>query len=104
MSEFAWILIGIVIGAGGLFAFTHAAGRSALARARAEANQIRDNARSEAANKSKEIELACKQEQLKLREQFEKENEAARRKLQEHEARLDKREDKIGRASCRERV
>jgi len=97
MTEIVWILIGIVIGAGGFFAFTQAAGRSALARARAEANQIRENAAAEAANKTKEIELACKQEQLKVREQFEKENEAARRKLQEHEARLDKREDTVDR-------
>src|SRR5687768_1585486 len=97
MTEIVWILIGIVIGAGGFFAFTQAAGRSALARARAEANQIRENAAAEAANKTKEIELACKQEQLKVREQFEKENEAARRKHKEHEARLDKRKDTVDR-------
>ena len=51
----------------------------------------------QAACKAKEIELAAKQEQLKLKERFERENESARKKLDEHESRLAKREDTLDR-------
>ena len=89
------LLIGVVLGAGGVFAFVQSSGKSTLARARTEADQIRDNARREADNKAKEIELACKQEQLKAKEKFERENETARRKLEELDQRLSKREDTL---------
>jgi ribonuclease Y len=95
--EIVWFIIGIILGAGGLFAFTHFAGRSALAQARTEADQIRENARQEAANKAKEIELAARQQQLKLKEQFEAEHETSRRKLDDQETRLAKREDTVDR-------
>ena len=89
------ILIGVLVGAGGFYALIQAAGRSTLTRARQEADQIRENARLEAANKTKEAELAFKQEQLKLKETVEREHAAARKKLEEHEARLTKREDTL---------
>jgi len=89
------VVVGIVLGGAGAFALLQTMGRGALARARTEADQIRDNARREAENKAKEIELAGKQEQLKAKEKFERENEAARRKLEEHESRLSKREDTL---------
>ncbi len=95
--QIAWLLIGIVVGGAGVFTFIHMAGKSALQRARQEGEQLRANAKLEATNKAKEIELQYRQEQLKLKEQFEKENEGARRKLQEHETRLDKREDVLDR-------
>src|SRR5687768_17113047 len=95
--EFAMLLLGIVLGAGGVFAFTHFSGKNALARARQEADQIRENAKQEATNKAKEIELTARQQQLKLKEQFERENEAARKKLEEHDSRLAKREDILDR-------
>ncbi|HYO11436.1 MAG TPA: ribonuclease Y [Tepidisphaeraceae bacterium] len=97
MIETLMLLIGLVAGAGGVLAFTHFAGRSALARARTEADQIRENARQEASNKAKEIELSARQQQLKLKEQFERENDSARKKLEELEARLTKREDVLDR-------
>jgi ribonuclease Y len=90
-------LIGLIVGAGGLYAFITMAGKSAIAQARTEADQIRESARREAENKAKEIELSARQEQLKLKEKFERENEASRRKLEEHESRLTKREDTLDR-------
>jgi ribonucrease Y len=91
------ILIGLLLGAGGAFAYIQMSAKSILARARAEAQTTRDNAKLEAENKAKEIELAFKQEQLKLKERFERENESARKKLDEHESRLAKREDTLDR-------
>src|SRR4051812_37692296 len=97
MSETIWALVGLILGAGGVLLFTHLAGRSALARARAEADQIRENARQEASNKAKEIELTARQQMLKIKEQVEKDQESARKKLEEHESRLSKREDTLDR-------
>jgi ribonuclease Y len=91
------ILIGLVLGGGGAFAYIQMSSRNALARARAEADGIRENARKEAENKAKEIELAAKQEQLKVKERFERENEGVRRKLEEQEQRLAKRQDVLDR-------
>ena len=91
------ILIGLILGAGGAFVVIQTLAKNTLARARTEADQLRENARKEAENKAKEIELASKQEQLKLKERFERENESARKKLDEHELRLTKREDTLDR-------
>jgi ribonuclease Y len=91
------VLIGLVVGAGAVFAFVQTSAKNVLARARAEGEQIRDNATREAQNKAKEIELAAKQEQLKAKGQFERDNESARRKLEELETRLSKREDTLDR-------
>src|SRR4051794_33264324 len=97
MAEAFMLLIGLAVGAGGVFLFVSMAGKSALSRARMEADRIRENARQEASNKAKEIELSAKQQQLKLKEQFERENETARKKLEEHDIRLSKREDTLDR-------
>src|SRR5947208_16830750 len=97
VAIFVGILIGLVLGGGGAFALIQTIGKNKLSRARAEADQLRENARSQAENKAKEIELAAKQEQLKLKEKFERENESARKKLDEHESRLAKREDTLDR-------
>ncbi len=97
MSYVLGVLIGLALGGAAVFAYLHLAARNAVARARAESEQLRENITKEAQNKAKEIELASRQEQFKLKEQFEKENESARRKLDEHEARLSKREDTLDR-------
>src|SRR5262249_16010817 len=73
------------------------AGRSALARARQEADQLRENGRIEATNKAKEIELTARQQMLKVKEQVEREHETARKKLEEYDSRLAKREDGLDR-------
>src|SRR4051794_15008563 len=92
-----WGLIGFIAGAGGVWAFIQFATKNMIARARADAEQMRQNAIKEAENRAKEIELAAKQEQLKLKSQFEREQETSRRKLEEHENRLSKREDTLDR-------
>jgi ribonuclease Y len=97
MNEIIWLFVGLIVGGGGIYALVQMQARSALARARADADQIRENARQEATNRAKEIELTARQQQLKLKEQFEKENESARKKLDEHEMRLSKREDTLDR-------
>lgn len=91
------LLIGLAVGGGAVFAFFQMSARNALTAARAEAEQLRENAVKEAQNKAKEIELSAKQQQLKDREQFERENQVALRKLEEHESRLAKREDILDR-------
>ena len=97
MDTIVGILIGLVVGGGAVFGLIQMTGRNLLARARQEAEQIRDNARQQATNAAKEIELAAKQEQLKVKEQFERETEAKRKELKEHEQRLSKREDTLDR-------
>ncbi|HVT90018.1 MAG TPA: ribonuclease Y [Tepidisphaeraceae bacterium] len=91
------LLIGLICGVLAVLAYFQFAGKSALARARTEGEQIQQNARREAENKAKEIELAARQEQLKLQEKFERESEVTRKKLEEQELRLDKREDTLDR-------
>jgi ribonuclease Y len=97
MPLLLWLIVGTILGAAGLYALLHFSGRNLLAANRSEAEQHRQNVIQEAQNKAKEIELAAKQDQLKRKEQFERDNDAARRKLEEHEVRLAKREDTVDR-------
>ena len=97
MTDAFMLLIGLAVGAGGVFLFVTMAGKSTLARARVEADQIRENAKQEATNKAKEIELSARTLQLKAKEQFERDHESARKKLEELESRLNKREDILDR-------
>src|SRR5437762_919595 len=55
--EVAYLLIGALLGGAGVFAFIHFAGKSALQRAHQEGEQLRENARLEATNKAKEMQL-----------------------------------------------
>ncbi len=91
------IVIGLFGGAAVVLGYFHFAAQSALARAVAEATQLRLNAIKEAENKAKEIELAAQQDHLKARSQFEREQESARRKFEDLENRLQKREDILDR-------
>jgi ribonuclease Y len=97
IAIFIGVVIGLLAGGAGTLVLIQTVTKNSLARARAEADAIRENAKKEAENKAKEIELLAKQEQLKVKERFERENESARRKLEEHEQRLAKREDTLDR-------
>ena len=97
MEYIIGIIIGVVIGGAGAWAFLQMTARNLVKSARIEADQIRNNASQEAQNKAKEIELTARQEQIKLKEQFERENESARNNLNAHEQRLSKREDTLDR-------
>jgi ribonucrease Y len=81
----------------GIYAFHISSGRRMLAATKVEAEKVRENARREAETKSKEIALAAAAEQMKIKEQLEREQTAIRRKLEEHESRLAKREDTVDR-------
>jgi ribonucrease Y len=92
------ILIGLaVVVVIGIYAFHITSGRRMLVTAAAEAEKVRENAKREAETKSKEIALAAASEQMKIKEQLEREQTAIRRKLEEHESRLAKREDTVDR-------
>jgi ribonuclease Y len=90
-------LVGIAVGCAGFWVVSRMAARSLIEQARKEADQTKANAQVEAENRAKAIELAGRQEQLKLREQFEKESEEARNQIKAQEVRLDKREDTLDR-------
>ena len=91
------LIWGIFVGGIAFWIFSKITARNLVAQAHVEAEQLRTNATTEAQNKAKEIELAGRQEQLKLKEQFEKEHEQARNQLKAQEIRLDKREDTLDR-------
>src|SRR6185437_16719054 len=64
---FVYILVGIIIGLAlgviGAVLYIRSAANNALASARNEAQQIKENASKEAQNKAKEIELTARQQQ-----------------------------------------
>jgi len=90
-------VVGAVVGAAVLFGLVQMLGRNALARARAEAQQLRENTIKEAQNKAKELELTAKEERQKLKAEVQRELEAERKELKELEQRLTKREDVLDR-------
>ncbi|HEX8915738.1 MAG TPA: ribonuclease Y [Humisphaera sp.] len=91
------VLGGLVAGAAAAFVYFQYAAKTVVTLARAEAERIKLEAQREAQSKAKEIELTAQQELLKVKNQSERETEAARRKLDEHEQRLTKREDILDR-------
>jgi len=93
----ATAVVAAVVGAAGLFIFIQMLGRNALAQAKLDAAQLRENTLKEAQNKAKEIELAAKEERQKLKVDLQKELEAERKELKELDQRLTKREDVMDR-------
>jgi ribonucrease Y len=91
------ILIGLVLGGGGAFAYFTYSARSIVNRSRDEGRQIVETATKEAQNKAKEIELSAKEQQQKLRVDFDKETANARIELKQLEQRLTNREDTLDR-------
>jgi ribonucrease Y len=90
-------VLGLIAGAVGANFWIQSQATGAIAMAKAEADRLRETGKLEAENKAKEIDLSAKQQQLKLREEFEKETEGERRKLADLENRLNKREDVLDR-------
>lgn len=90
------LLIGIGLGAltggTGIYVLLRLIGKNILIQAKNDADQLKRQAQLEAETRAKEIELSAQQKQLKLKEAFEAETAAARKKLDEQEARLEKRE------------
>ena len=98
---FVYVAIGLLLGAFaggiGLYFYLNTTGKKIVIQARAEAESIKENARREGENRARELELAGKQEQIKLRSQFDREVEGERKALKDQEARLAKREDTLDR-------
>jgi ribonuclease Y len=91
------IACGVIVGGALVLGILRVMGAGALARAKKESEQLRENALLEAQNKAQQLELSARQEVGKRREQFEKEIESARADLKNQETRLGKREDTLDR-------
>jgi ribonuclease Y len=87
------LLLGLIGGAIGIYAFLMASGRKIIALAKTQAETIITAAKLDAVNKAKEIELKARGDQMEARKQFEKETEGARNELKALDQRLTKRED-----------
>jgi ribonuclease Y len=87
------LLVGLIVGAIAVYVFLSMSGRKIIAQAKIDAEQVRATAKAEAENKAREMELKAKADQVKLREQFDKETELFRKEMRDHETRLTKRED-----------
>ena len=97
METALYLVVGLIAGAGVAVLAIKVMGNGALSKGRAEGEQIKNNAMAEAQNKAKEIELAARQEQIKRKEQFERDIEQKRNELKSLEGRLEKREDTVDR-------
>ncbi|HWB52757.1 MAG TPA: ribonuclease Y [Tepidisphaeraceae bacterium] len=91
------VIVGLFAGGAGVLVFIQTAGRNAIARARSEADSIRQNAQKEAENKTKELELAAREERQRLKSEADKQAESQRNELKALEQRLSKREDTLDR-------
>ena len=89
------LLVGLILGGGAVFLVLKKSASGILGKAAAEAEQLKQTAAREAESRAKEIELKTRQEQMAAKEQFERDQEANRRKLSELEIRLNKREDML---------
>ena len=87
------LLIGLIAGAIGIYAFLTVSGRKIITLAKVQAEVLLNTAKLEAGNKAKEIELKARGDQMEARKQFEKETEGARNELKALDLRLTKRED-----------
>lgn len=97
MLYMVWALIGLIVGAAGVYGLLMAMGKNIVQTAKKEAEQLRDTTRKQGETKAREIEFAAQQERLKLREAFECEAQAERKALNDQEQRLTKREDILDR-------
>ena len=90
-------IVAAVAGAIGLYAFLSVSRQQLMTRARAEADGVREAARREGETKAKEIALAAQAEQLKARQQFDRDLDADRRRVAEEAARVSKQEEQVDR-------
>lgn len=92
---FESLALGTILGGLIVLAILNWLGRNEARRGRDEARRLIDAASLEGQNKAKQIELAAKDEQMRIREAFDKEADAVRADLKQAEARLNKREDNL---------
>jgi len=96
-----WIAIaaisGLLVGAVGIYLFLSSSAKNVVGQAKSEADRIRETARKEAETLAKEVALSARQEQVRLKDAFDKDHEVERRQMKEQEQRLAKREDTLDR-------
>ena len=90
-------VVGLLVGAAGVFLFLKMSANSTLAAARREAEGIVSKAKGEGETHAKQIELDARNAQAQRREQLEQELDTQRDELAEKERRLGKREDTLER-------
>jgi ribonuclease Y len=92
-----YVVIGLVIGAVGVFVAVKLMANNVLAKSRIEAERLKGNALAEAQAKAREVDQANRQEQQKRKDQFDRETDATRSELKNLDSRLTKREDTLDR-------
>ena len=90
-------VIAAAVGAGGLYAFLAASRQQILARARSDADALREATRRESETQAKELALAAQSEQMKVRQSFDRGLDADRRKVADDAARVSKQEETVDR-------
>jgi len=91
----ASVVVGLVLGAAGVFAALKFLGARALSEARHEADRLKKEAETEAQTIKKQAELDAAKDRANQREAFENETTAIRNELKQAEQRLSKREDNL---------
>ncbi len=92
-----YVAIGLVVGALGVLVAIKLMANNVLAKAQVEAERLKSAALAEAQAKARDVDLANRQEQVKRKEQLDRETEATRSELRNLESRLTKREDTLDR-------
>jgi ribonuclease Y len=87
------VVLGVLVGAGLVFALMKLSAAGTVNTARREADDLLAKARAEGETLAKQIELDARNDQAQRREAFEKETETQRSEIAEKERRLTKRED-----------
>jgi len=88
---------GLILGSLGMFVLLKIAGNNTLTQAKKDADDLLAKARGEGETLAKQLELDARNDQVKRRENFDKELDQARDDLAEKERRLTKREDNLDR-------
>ncbi|MEK6644421.1 MAG: ribonuclease Y [Planctomycetota bacterium] len=92
-----WILLGLVIGGGLVFAVLTMQARAKTASAEQQAARVMEDAKSRAQGILRSAEVETKATFLARQEEFEKQTSVTRNEIREAEKRLDKREDQLER-------
>ncbi len=90
-------LVAAILGAAGLFAVMWVGKNQLMARARVDAAALREAGRREGETQAKEIALSAQGEQLKARQQFDREMGGVRRQAAEEAGRVAKQEETVDR-------
>ncbi|MEG3641484.1 ribonuclease Y [Magnetococcus sp. PR-3] len=91
------LVVGLILGAGGVFAMLRNQSKQALDERDARITLLQNQAQEQAKNAVKEVELAMKGERIQIREELEAELKGRREEVEGNQKRLDKRENQLDR-------